>query len=367
MRTESDRVHDDPMSPSSTRTPGPPAQRRASARTHAVVDALVGAGLLEAARRDPALGVVGDVLDGTDREPGSRRWLSEVSGYLGGAFVLAAASLFFVESWDGLGVGVQIGLLVVICVALGVIGTVVRSTAAPHGGADGDRPDDVRRRLAATLFAGATVSGAGAMGLVVDRLDGEDWGNWPGAGFALTLLVLGVVGYLGAPTVLGQLVIAWGAVQSVGMLVFGDLVVELDGTAELLAFAIAIGAVGVGWLVLAEARRWHERLAARLIGCALVAIAVQWPIFSEDPEIAYAFSALAAVAAFVVYVRVHAWPYLVLGVGLITVVVPEALLDWTDGTLGVAGVLLVGGLVLLGGSVIGLRVHRDLAEDDATG
>jgi hypothetical protein len=52
----------------------------------------------------------------------------------------------------------------------------------------------------------------------------------------------------------------------------------------------------------------------------------------------------------------------VVGVLGITVVVPEAVTDWTDGSLGVAGGVLVAGLALLGASLAGLRVKQEAAD-----
>ncbi|MDP9821397.1 hypothetical protein [Nocardioides massiliensis] len=339
------------------------AHRATSPRSRAVVDALIRADLLDPVRRGAAADVVSEVLDGSARREDDRRWLPELAGYVGGAFVVGAVLLFFLQTWDELSVTAQIILLGVAAAVLAVGGVLVRGRArAPHAtGAHG--VDDVRRRLSATLCAGAALSAAGAVGLLVDELDGADWGDWPGAAFALTLLALGVLGYLWAPSVLGQLVIVWGVVQSSAMLLFGTII-ELEGVAESLAFAAVMLLAGVSWLVLAERRVWRERLAGRVVGCGLVALGAQWPIFGVANELGYLLSLLAAAAAFGAYVRLRAWPYLVLGVGLVTVVVPEILLDWTDGTLGVAGVLLVGGLILLTGSVLGLRVHRDAHADD---
>ena len=69
---------------------------------------------------------------------------------------------------------------------------------------------------------------------------------------------------------------------------------------------------------------------------------------------------LAAVAAFLVYVARTAWPYLATGVAALTLVVPQALLEWTDNALGPAGVLLVTGVTLI---LAGLAVKSELGDD----
>ena len=46
----------------------------------------------------------------------------------------------------------------------------------------------------------------------------------------------------------------------------------------------------------------------------------------------------------------------------VTVVVPEAIIDWTDGSLGAGGAVLVAGLTLLGASAAGFRVRQEAHE-----
>ncbi|HEX6485476.1 MAG TPA: hypothetical protein VF012_02095, partial [Nocardioidaceae bacterium] len=58
-------------------------------------------------------------------------------------------------------------------------------------------------------------------------------------------------------------------------------------------------------------------------------------------------------------------PYLAVGVVGVTLAVPEALLDWTEGSLGTAGVLLVAGVTLLGASLLGLRLRKEVEEQSA--
>ena len=69
-----------------------------------------------------------------------------------------------------------------------------------------------------------------------------------------------------------------------------------------------------------------------------------------------------AVVAFVLYMRTVAWPYLVVGVAGITLVVPEAVIDWTGDSLGPAGGVLIAGLTLLGASLAGFRMRQEATE-----
>jgi hypothetical protein len=52
---------------------------------------------------------------------------------------------------------------------------------------------------------------------------------------------------------------------------------------------------------------------------------------------------------------------LVVGVVALATVVPQAVIDYTDGALGAAGALLLSGLSIVGASVLGLRLHREAA------
>ena len=70
-------------------------------------------------------------------------------------------------------------------------------------------------------------------------------------------------------------------------------------------------------------------------------------------------AAVVAAVGFAVYIVRRAWPYLLAGVAGLTLAVPEALLDWTEGSLGTAGVRLVAGVTLLGASWLGLRLHGE--------
>ncbi|HWL97180.1 MAG TPA: hypothetical protein VNP20_07520, partial [Nocardioidaceae bacterium] len=61
----------------------------------------------------------------------------------------------------------------------------------------------------------------------------------------------------------------------------------------------------------------------------------------------------------------RAVPYLGAAVAALTLAVPEALLDWTDGSLGPVGVLLVSGVTLLVAGLLGLRLRKEVGEEQA--
>ena len=97
---------------------GPASQPRYQAgqpqhsRTEVVVSALVGAGLVDEHRRSDAAEVVDRVFAGEPPVSASlRRRVSEVAGYAGGAFVVAAAVLFFRSQWTAFSPGARVGIL----------------------------------------------------------------------------------------------------------------------------------------------------------------------------------------------------------------------------------------------------------------
>jgi hypothetical protein len=162
--------------------------------------------------------------------------------------------------------------------------------------------------------------------------------------------------YLVAPTVLGQVAVATGTTAAVPLLFdqFGDV--------PALAVGLLILGLGVLWLLATERGLWREVASARVIGCGLVLIGAHVPVFGDDAWrwTGYLALAVVATAAFAVYVVRPAWPYLVAGVVAVTLVVPEALLDWADNALGPAGVMLATGMTLLAASVLGFRLRRDV-------
>ncbi len=334
-------------------------------RSLPVVTALVDQGFLDPARQDEAVAVVDRTLGGQAVAESStlRHRLAELAGYVGGAFVVSAAALFISDQWNDLSTGQRVGLLGGIAVLLAIAGVILALTGggftALRAGAQ-----PVRRRLGGALFAGSAASAAIA---VLVQLDSTREGDeaLPGLGAALTLVVLGAVGYYLAPTVLGQVVIAYGAVTSVPQALQAlDIseAVEFGGP-DPVVFGLVVLAIGLVWLALAEKGVWREVQVARVIGAAIAVIGAQIPLGSDTAWVAYVATALVAAAGFAMYVVTRAWPYLAVGVVGVTLAVPEALLDWFEGAMGPAGVLLAAGVTLLAASLLGLRLRQEVTEN----
>lgn len=319
-----------------------------TART--AVAALVGEGLISATATDRAVAVLTrDALAGQASRHGRGR-LGEVAAWLGAALVLAAAGLFLAEGWADLSNGEQATALGGIAAVLAVAGLAVRAyrLRLPEGAA----MQDASRRLGSGLLGGAAASLGFAVGLAVDAA-ARDYSDWPVVAGALTVAVAGAIGYRLLPAAVGQLVVVAGLFAVVPSLVEAiDVQQEqLVGVGELVLAAC--------WLVLAERGAFRERVVAVALGCAWALLGAQLVVADgEQAWIGYLLTALVAAGGFVGYLRTLRWPYVAAAVVAVTLVVPEAVTDWTEGSVGPAGAVLLAGLALLGGSFAALWSRR---------
>jgi len=329
---------------------------RSDRTPEAVVAALVRADLLDASRSSDAERVVSTVLTPAGvPAPPLRRRISEIAGYAGAAFVVGAAGLFFASEWGSLSQGEQGGILAGIAALLAAAAVVLVVTG---GGARRliEPAQQVRRRLGSVLLTGAAGAAGFAAAVLVDDPAGYTDDSLVVLLGAVVALAVALVGYRLAPSVVGQLgaaVAAFTAIPS-GL--------DVLGASEGLAIGTLVLLLGVVWLLLAERRVWREDEAGRVIGVTLAVVGAQLPLFDDHAWVAYLATAAVGAAAFGMYVVRPAWPYLAAGVVALTLAVPEALSDWTNGSLGSAGVLLVTGVTLLVAALIGLRLRHEVAE-----
>ncbi|MGH8867126.1 MAG: hypothetical protein ACRDYU_03925, partial [Actinomycetes bacterium] len=153
-----------------------------------------------------------------------------------------------------------------------------------------------------------------------------------------------------APTAVGLLG-TWAAT----VLLTEGLVAEVRED-DALPYGVALGVLGVGWAVVSLAGLVRERMLVLALGAG-TALAGAQLTGVESPETQYLSTAALAVAGFVLYARERSWPLVALGVAGVTLAVPEAVSDWTDDDLGVAGGVLVAGVSLLVASAFGLRLR----------
>lgn len=336
-----------------------------------VVDALIAAHLVDPVARQPSVDVVARVLEspaGATGEPGgpagvaattpvrrSLPQLVEVVAYLGGALVLAAGGLFLIQQWDALGFGARVALLAVVSVVLGVAGVV--SSRVPAGAASlRDESQDARRRLAGVLLTGAALAVAILVGYVTDELMDTSYPEiyWPAVAGAGAGALVAAIGYRIAPTAVGVVAMLSGVMTMAGNLVSG-----IDVGSEGDTVGVVFVGVGVVWLVLTELGVFREVTIARTLGVAVTLFGAQSPaIDGTHAWLGYALTVLVAVVGIAIYLGKVAWPYLAAAVVAVTLVVPEAVSDWTEGSLGAVGGVLVAGVTLLVASFAGYRLRE---------
>jgi hypothetical protein len=329
-----------------------------------VVTDLVAAGLVERHRAVEAERVVARALE-PDGDPsvapparqGARTMLVEIAGYVGSALVLASVALLLGRLWDEFSATLQVAILALIAVVLAGAGVAASRVGGGYDELAAGR-DAMRRRLTATLLVGGALAAACAVGqqttFVVDDASSEAPWLLGGA----TMLALSVVAYRYARSALGLVAVLGAAVV---------VVVAAAGDRSALLTGLALVGVAAVWLAATELTGvMEERVVARALGTGLALVGAQVVVLLDDrhENVAYALTAAVAVAGFVLYLRTAAWPYLVAGVLGTTLVVPEAVMGWTDDSLGPAGGVLVAGLTLLGASLAGLRVRREVTDHD---
>lgn len=332
-----------------------------------VVDALISEQLLAPATRERSLGVVAAALrqpqgsepgaaSGAAPPPRKLPQLVEVVAYFGGALVLAAGALFLAQEWDGLGYPTRVTMLAVVMVVLAIAGAV--SARVPAGVTLRESANDSRRRLSGTLLTGAALTAAFLVGLVVDHHVAVDLHEiyWPAVAGGTLGLVVAALGYRLAPTALGVLGMLAGLVTALMNLV--------SGVDDFWMYGVALFLVGVLWLVLAEAGVFREVTVARFAGVATALFGAQMPVADGvDAWIGYLLTLVVVIVGIALYLRTTAWPYLAVAVGAVTLLVPEVVSDWTEGSLGAIGAVLVTGVTLLIASFAGYRLRAETTED----
>ncbi len=291
------------------------------------------------------------------RAPGVRAGavVPEILGYVGGVLILGGAWLLGRLYWYELGIPVRVGILTAITFALVLAGVLIGGGPAKLRSV---REASVRRfRITTVLLAVAAVTGSMA---VNNAFPAEMSGPRALDVFcaALAGLLIGLGGYLVLPSIPGMLVT--GAFSAWLALVAPELWLDDSTVAE--GFALLL--VGTAWTVLA----WAGLLRYRELGFAGTAIATygaQWLTLSEFPVLGYAVGLLVALACFALYLLRGGALLLVVGVIGIALVVPEAVWDWTNGTIGAPLIVVIVGAVLLGAGGVAFRLRERRSPEGA--
>jgi hypothetical protein len=282
--------------------------------------------------------------------PGASRGgrLAEIAGYAGGALLLGAGALFLTSGWNDLSETARVVVLVGMTALLIVAGGLVAVTPG-HGVRElGRQHDSARRRLVSVLWTFAAGSAAGAAGLSA--------ADWELVAASTTGLLVAAASYMLVPSAVGQLGM-W--VASIGLTT--GMIAEIGDEPGTTPYALALVLLGIAWAALGTSGLVRDREVAVATGSALALFGAQLPVFGGDQQgLACALTTAVAVACYAGYLSTRSWSVLAAGVLATALVVPEALHDWTDGSVSAAGSLLVAGFTLLAASAAGLRLRREV-------
>jgi hypothetical protein len=274
--------------------------------------------------------------------------LAEMAGYLGGALVLGAAALFLDGGWAQLGEAARALILAGLAAALLVAGGLVARASGQPLHRLGGPEDSARRRLVSVLWTFGAASAAGGAGLAAD--------SWELVAAGTVGVLVGAVTYALVPGVAGQLG-AW--VGSIALAT--GLVAEIGDEPHTGYYAVTLVALGATWAVLTLTGAVRARELGFATGAAVALFGAQLPVFAGDgATLAYLLTGAVAVTGFAGYLATRSWAVLGAGVLATTLVVPEALHDWSDGSVSAAGSLLVAGLTLVAASAAGLRLRPEV-------
>jgi hypothetical protein len=127
---------------------------------------------------------------------------------------------------------------------------------------------------------------------------------------------------------------------------------------------LVLAAVGAGWAALSVLRLIDERSLGIAVAGVTAFVGAEMVISSDIKGLGYVLLAAVAVAGLAGYIASRELSALAVGGVALAVVIPQAVIDYTDGSLGAAGALLISGLSVVAASTLGMRLRK--AEDDAT-
>ncbi|WP_022910220.1 hypothetical protein [Aestuariimicrobium kwangyangense] len=312
----------------------------------------------DAVKTSPAEGVLAAPPSAPPAGSGRPR-LSEVAGYAGAALVVASIVLLGAQYWGEIE-PLPRSIIILAIAAVLLVGAALTTRIAGGSWNSGRRLALRPRYFVSTLTLAAAVGVGLAVGsyLFTTRYhppENYDMHNvsmtW---GVSVALVVL-LVAYLVVPSIVVHLGLAIAVFNLIVTTWLGE------GRGAELWRSLAILVVGATWLVLAELHRWREVTLGRAVGSVYLLAGAQFLLSQENPGWAHAMTFAIALVLFGLYWWRGDWPFLAVGVVALTVSVTEALVEWTEGSLGAGGAVLIAGLTLLassGGAIL-LRRRRE--------
>jgi len=213
--------------------------------------------------------------------------------------------------------------------------------------------------LSGALLTASAVAAGFTVGVAIQVFSDADFQGvpWPAVAGGLVVAAASALAYRFSSTAVGLVGMLGGASTAAT-----NLGSELAGD-EALGVGLSVFALAVVWLVLTELDLFDQWTIARALGLAAALMGAQVASFTGDQAWAgYLAAVIVAGAGVWLYVVRLAWPYLAAAVIAVTLVVPEAVSDWTDNSLGVVGGVLVAGVTLLVASYAGNRLRKEATD-----
>lgn len=272
-------------------------------------------------------------------------WLTEVAGYAGAGLMLAGAVLFLSNAWERLTDPAKVVILLGIAA---VLATAALFVTAGEG---------IRKAKGAK---GRAASGLLALSAIPVSLAGGVAATTHEAAYAfLAGLIAGIAGLAIRSNALGIVITAFMTGGAV-IMIMDELV-----HAKALGTGIVLIIAATTWII-ASLMNWvRPQQLGFVAGGTLAIIGAQLPVGENNTKVwAYVLTGAVALACFLLYRWNRSVPMLVGGVAGVTLAVPEAIYDATDGGLSPAVILLIAGIVLVLASVFGMQLRKS-AEAEA--
>ena len=262
--------------------------------------------------------------------------LAEIAGYLGGAFVVIAATILTANKWDAfseLQRGIIFGTLAIALFALALfVGT---STG-------------VKSRLSGVLYGLAAASTTGTLAIIDPQRDAPTLAFLAGTAVAL-------IGFYIVQTFVGHAVL-FGYIFISGIMAVSDL--TPDGSAMAIYVGTYFLALGSAW-TFSTYKKYLDTLLGYIFGGGTLFIATQVLFIDAEHWLSYlAMIGVAGTTAWL-YLRVHSWPLVLTAVLTTTVGVGEFVAETLGGSLGAALGLFAAGAALVTTSLLALRNKRE--------
>ena len=266
--------------------------------------------------------------------------LIEVAGYVGGALMVGGAALLVTLRWRELGPRNVTAILVGYALALVIAAVLVAGGPRPLVALrDGHSP--VRRRLVGVLLAFSAGPAALATAISID--------NKPTLPAGLVGLAVATIAYLLLPTVPAVL-----AMATMSAIAVGGALANYDAMPGLVPMFAYVG-LGVAWGLISAVGLIQPRRIGLAVGAGFAIGGAQLTSLAiVSTPWAYRLTMAAALLCFVLYWLERATVLLAFGVIGLSIAVPEAVVDWTNDSLGGPAILLISGAVLITASALGL-------------